>query len=112
MQIILIFHSLYHRIFHFIDFEPPKSSQPFIAKVPRDLKLNYWVKVITPEGKVVIGRVKYVGWLPGKGEESFVGVHLGRSDGNSDGSYGGRRFFDWYVLIVCSVFDLTVIFKA
>lgn len=77
--------------------EPPKSSQPFLAKVPRDLKLNYWVKVITPEGRVVIGKVKYVGWLPGKGEENYVGVHLAKSDGNSDGSFGGRRFFDWSV---------------
>uniref|UniRef100_A0A1B6LNK3 CAP-Gly domain-containing protein n=1 Tax=Graphocephala atropunctata TaxID=36148 RepID=A0A1B6LNK3_9HEMI len=77
----------------FKDFEPPKS-QPFIAKVPRDLKLNYWVKVITLEGRVVVGKVRYVGPLPGKGDESFVGVQLGRSDGNSDGSFGGRRFFD------------------
>lgn len=70
-------------------------SQPFIAKVPRDLKLNYWVKVISPEGRVVVGRVRYVGPLSGKGEESFVGVQLNRSDGNSDGSYGERRYFDW-----------------
>lgn len=81
----------------FLDVMPPKTSQPFLAKVPRDLKLNYWVKVITPEGRVVVGKVKYVGLLPGKGEDSFVGVQLSRLDGNSDGSYGGRRFFDWSV---------------
>lgn len=79
----------------FLDFKPPKTSQPFLAKVPRDLKLNFWVKVITPEGRVVVGKVKYVGPLPGKGEDSFVGVQLSRPDGNSDGSISDRRFFDW-----------------
>lgn len=79
----------------FTDVMPPKTSQPFLAKVPRDLKLNFWVKVITPEGRVVVGKVRYVGLLPGKGEDSFVGVQLNRLDGNSDGSFCGRRFFDW-----------------
>lgn len=80
---------------HSIDIGPPKPSHPFIAKVPRDLKLNYWVKVITPEGRVVVGKVKYVGLLPGKGDEIYVGVQLGRSDGNCEGSFAGQRFFQW-----------------
>ncbi|XP_054268790.1 uncharacterized protein LOC128990449 [Macrosteles quadrilineatus] len=75
-------------------FEPPKSSSPFLAKLPRDLKLNYWVKVITNEGRVVVGRVRYVGPVSGRGDDIYVGVQLGRSDGNCDGSYGGRRYFD------------------
>lgn len=76
------------------EFEPPKSAQPFLAKIPRDLKLDYWVKVITPEGRVVVGRVRYVGPLPSR-PDVHVGVQLPRSDGNSDGTFQGRRFFDW-----------------
>uniref|UniRef100_A0A1B6CDQ1 CAP-Gly domain-containing protein n=1 Tax=Clastoptera arizonana TaxID=38151 RepID=A0A1B6CDQ1_9HEMI len=74
-------------------FEPPRSAHPFLAKIPRDLKLDFWVKVITSEARVVVGKVKYVGPLPGC-KDMQVGVQLPRADGNSDGTYQGRRFFD------------------
>ncbi|XP_039293412.1 uncharacterized protein LOC111049194 [Nilaparvata lugens] len=82
------------------EYEPPKSAQPFLARVARDLKLDYWVKVIGPDGggagggRVVVGRVKYVGPLPGGRTEPHVGVRLPRAIGNSDGTVDGRRFFD------------------
>lgn len=75
------------------EFEPPKSAQPFLAKVPRDIKLDYWVKIITAEGRVVMGRVRYVGPLPQQ-NEIHIGVQLAKSDGNTDGTYNGRRYFD------------------
>ncbi|GLH14460.1 Restin homolog, partial [Gryllus bimaculatus] len=72
---------------------PPQSAQPFLPKVPRDLKLDYFVKVITAEGRVMVGRVRYVGAVPGR-SDPHVGVELPKAAGDSDGSYQGRRFFD------------------
>ncbi|XP_075221900.1 uncharacterized protein LOC142324781 isoform X2 [Lycorma delicatula] len=75
------------------EFEPPKSAQPFLAKVPRDLKLDYWVKVISSEGKVIVGRIRYIGPVAGQ-TDTFVGVQLPHGEGNSDGTFDGRRYFD------------------
>ncbi|XP_046990726.1 uncharacterized protein LOC124595863 [Schistocerca americana] len=75
------------------EFRPPKSAHPFLPKIPRDLKLDYFVKVITNEGRVMVGRVRYVGSVPTK-DEPYVGVELPQDAGNSDGSFEGRRFFD------------------
>lgn len=72
---------------------PPQSAQPFLPKVPRDLKLDYFVKVITAEGRVMVGRVRYVGNVPGR-NEPHVGVELPKASGDSNGSFQGRRFFD------------------
>ncbi|XP_063244299.1 uncharacterized protein LOC134543304 isoform X1 [Bacillus rossius redtenbacheri] len=72
---------------------PPRSARPFLPKIPRDLKLDYMVKVISAEGRVMMGRVRYVGGVPGRAEP-HVGVELPRDSGDSDGSFQGRRFFD------------------
>uniref|UniRef100_A0A8D8SI60 Dynactin subunit 1 n=1 Tax=Cacopsylla melanoneura TaxID=428564 RepID=A0A8D8SI60_9HEMI len=74
-------------------FKSSSGFYPFTPKVPSDLKPNNFVKVISPHGRVVCGRVRYVGPLPGM-EESQVGVQLTHDDGNCDGTYQGRRFFD------------------
>lgn len=63
-------------------------------QIPRDLKLDHLVKVISPEGKVLQGRVRYVGPVPSR-EETHVGVELPYLNGSSDGTFHGRRFFDW-----------------
>ncbi|RZF43769.1 hypothetical protein LSTR_LSTR009192 [Laodelphax striatellus] len=79
------------------EYEPPRSAQPFLARSARDLKPDQWVKVIVGGGGgggVVVGRVRYVGPLPGGRSEPHVGVRLPRALGNSDGSVDGRRFFD------------------
>ncbi|XP_017752906.1 PREDICTED: uncharacterized protein LOC108545669 [Eufriesea mexicana] len=68
------------------DWHPPQDARPYLPKIPRDLKLDHLVKVISPEGKVLQGRVRYVGPVPGR-EETHVGVV-------SDGTFHGRRFFD------------------
>lgn len=74
---------------------PPQGWQPFLPRRPRDLKLENWVKVITPEGKVRGGRVRYVGPVASQSQDYFVGVQLSFPDGTSDGTYGGKRYFQW-----------------
>jgi len=66
----------------------------YIFQIPRDLKLDHLVKVISPEGRVLQGRVRYVGPVPGR-EDAHVGVELPSVNGSSDGTFHGRRFFDW-----------------
>ncbi|XP_076234479.1 uncharacterized protein LOC143179236 [Calliopsis andreniformis] len=72
---------------------PPQDARPYLPKIPRDLKLDHLVKVISPEGRVLQGRVRYVGPVPGR-EEAHVGVELPYLNGSSDGTFHGRRFFD------------------
>ncbi|XP_060522768.1 uncharacterized protein LOC132699851 isoform X2 [Cylas formicarius] len=72
---------------------PPIGWQPFLPRLPRDLKPDHWVKVITPEGRVRGGRVRYVGPMVTQSQEHFVGVQLAGPDGVSDGTYGNRRYF-------------------
>ncbi|CAK9798294.1 hypothetical protein ANTPLA_LOCUS1511 [Anthophora plagiata] len=75
------------------DWHPPQDARPYLPKIPRDLKLDHLVKVISPEGKVLQGRVRYVGPVPGR-DETHVGVELPYLNGYSDGTFCGRRFFD------------------
>ncbi|XP_071557310.1 uncharacterized protein [Temnothorax nylanderi] len=75
------------------DWHPPQDAKPYLPKIPRDLKLDHLVKVISPEGRVLQGRVRYVGPVPGR-EEVHVGVELPYVNGSSDGTFHGRRFFD------------------
>ncbi|CAG9767221.1 unnamed protein product [Ceutorhynchus assimilis] len=73
---------------------PPQGWQPFLPRLPRDLKPENWVKVITPEGKVRGGRVRYVGPVASQSpQDHFVGVQLTCPEGTCDGTYGGRRYF-------------------
>ncbi|KAK9888090.1 hypothetical protein WA026_000367 [Henosepilachna vigintioctopunctata] len=71
---------------------PPQGWQPFLPRQPRDLKLDHWVKVITPEGKVRGGRVRYIGPMAFQTDQ-FVGVQLAVPEGHSDGTYNTRRYF-------------------
>ncbi|KAL0128825.1 hypothetical protein PUN28_003896 [Cardiocondyla obscurior] len=75
------------------DWHPPQDAKPYLPKIPRDLKLDHLVKVISPEGRVLQGRVRYVGPVPGR-EDTHVGVELPYVNGSSDGTFHGRRFFD------------------
>nr|CAD7204212.1 unnamed protein product [Timema douglasi] len=51
---------------HIRELVPPKSAKPFLPKIPRDLKLDYFVKIISNEGRVMVGRVRYMGSVPGR----------------------------------------------
>ncbi|XP_020279391.1 uncharacterized protein LOC109852552 isoform X2 [Pseudomyrmex gracilis] len=75
------------------DWHPPQDARPYLPKIPRDLKLDHLVKVISPEGRVLQGRVRYVGPVPGR-EDVHVGVELPYANGSSDGTFHGRRYFD------------------
>ncbi|XP_022916438.2 uncharacterized protein [Onthophagus taurus] len=72
---------------------PPQGWQPFLPRIPRDLHLDYWVKVITAEGRVRGGRVRYVGPLLNQ-SDMFIGVQLSTPDGQSDGTHNNRRYFN------------------
>ncbi|KAJ8680679.1 hypothetical protein QAD02_016466 [Eretmocerus hayati] len=73
--------------------KPPRDARPYLPKMPRDLKVNHLVKVISPEGRILQGRVRYVGPVSGR-EEVHVGVELPHDKGSSDGTFHGRRYFD------------------
>lgn len=74
--------------------KPPKRAQPFLARAPSDLRIDQWVKVITSDGRLTVGKVRYVGPLPGA-LEPYVGVQLAPGEGgNCNGSFAGARYFD------------------
>lgn len=60
-------------------------------------------KVIAKNGRVVTGRVRYVGPLISNSQtsgidcetETYVGLQLRNKIGDCNGSYEGRKFFDW-----------------
>lgn len=82
----------------FADYSPSKQSLPFLPKSPKCLKLGHLAKVITKSGRVVIGRVRYIGPLASAqfgDDETFVGLQLPNSLGDCDGTIEGRKFFDW-----------------
>ncbi|XP_044737827.1 uncharacterized protein LOC123299626 [Chrysoperla carnea] len=77
--------------------DPPAGATPYLPRIPRDLRLGHWVKVIGPEGRVRGGRVRHVGILIDDSSSintAYIGVELATPTGNSDGSYQGKRFFD------------------
>lgn len=76
------------------EFSPPLSAKPFIARSFNDLKINYFIKVINKEGRVVGGRIQFVGIIPGK-TEPYVGILLPSDTGETDGSFQGLRYFTW-----------------
>lgn len=80
------------------DYSPSKQSLPFLPKSSQCLKLDHLAKVITKTGRVVVGRVRYIGPLAGQDyveDETYVGLQLPSKVGDCDGSIDGRRFFDW-----------------
>ena len=82
-------------------YSPSKQTLPFLPKSPKCLKLGHLAKVIAKSGRVVIGRVRYVGPLASASaadssdSETFVGLQLPSKTGDCAGSFEGRKFFDW-----------------
>ncbi|XP_050435936.1 uncharacterized protein LOC126842810 isoform X2 [Adelges cooleyi] len=71
----------------------PVTGKPYLPKSIYDLQLNAYVKVITNYGKVVGGRVRYIGYIVGMAEP-HVGVQFDRKIGDSDGAFNGIRYFE------------------
>ena len=78
----------------FTDLVAPKPIQPYLPKAANDLKIDHLVKVITADGRVTVGRVRYVGAVAGL-SDPHVGIELPTGGGDSDGSFRGRRYFEW-----------------
>ncbi|CAB3382185.1 Hypothetical predicted protein [Cloeon dipterum] len=76
-----------------LDLRPPLSSRPFLPRQPRDLKEDCLAKVIGPEGRVLVGKVRFVGSATTAGfKEPVVGLEVAEC-GDSDGTVNGHRLF-------------------
>ncbi|XP_055390439.1 uncharacterized protein LOC129619284 isoform X2 [Condylostylus longicornis] len=105
------------------DYTPSKQSLPFLPKTAKCLKPGHLAKVITKNGRVVVGRVRYVGPLVSTKTEPidennasnkntipssdknimsssistddlFVGIQLQSKCGDCDGTFEGRKIFE------------------
>ncbi|XP_062562787.1 uncharacterized protein LOC134226190 isoform X2 [Armigeres subalbatus] len=82
------------------DYIPSKQALPFLPKTAKCLKPGHLAKVIARSGRVVVGRVRYIGPLAGGSgaygdqDETYVGLQLPNNLGECDGSIDGRKFFD------------------
>lgn len=86
-----------------LDFSPSKMTLPFLPKTSKCLKPGHLAKVIAKNGRVVVGHVRYVGPLASNSQttgidcetEIYVGLQLQNKIGDCNGSFEGRKFFDW-----------------
>ncbi|VVC36793.1 Hypothetical protein CINCED_3A012209 [Cinara cedri] len=69
-------------------------GKPYLPKSIYDLQLNAYVKVITSFGKVVGGRLRYIGPVATI-TEPLIGVQFDHKVGDCDGSLNGIRYFEW-----------------
>ncbi|XP_050090046.1 uncharacterized protein LOC126574108 isoform X2 [Anopheles aquasalis] len=81
------------------DFIPSKHALPFLPKTAKCLKPGHLAKVISRSGRIVVGRVRYIGPLATAGtnadaDESYVGLQLPNNLGECDGTIDGKHFFD------------------
>ncbi|XP_035919778.1 uncharacterized protein LOC118517596 isoform X2 [Anopheles stephensi] len=77
------------------DYIPSKQALPFLPKTPKCLKPGHLAKVISPTGRVIVGRVRYIGPVAGTdSEDTYVGLQLPNNLGDCDGTIDGKRFFE------------------
>ncbi|KPJ14585.1 hypothetical protein RR48_01400 [Papilio machaon] len=75
------------------------QGQPYVPGEARQLRLGHAVKLITPQGRLAVGRVRYVGIAGGSAANSGVVVGAEFSQAQypglppNDGTYRGRRYF-------------------
>ncbi|XP_047031844.1 uncharacterized protein LOC124638790 [Helicoverpa zea] len=75
------------------------TGTPYIPAEPRHLRLGHTVKVITPHGRIAVGRVRYVGVAGGSAATSsvVVGTEVLHTQQpglpRNDGLHRGRRYF-------------------
>lgn len=78
------------------DFHISKQALPFLPKSPRCLKPNQLAKVIAKSGRIVVGRIRYVGPIASNADdETYIGLQLPHALGDCDGSMNGKQFFEW-----------------
>lgn len=88
-----------------IGFSSLRPSHPFLPKSPKCLKPGYLAKVIAKNGRIIDGRIRYIGPIVSHSSadanthtnynlETFVGLQLSSSIGDCDGTYEGRKFFE------------------
>jgi hypothetical protein len=79
------------------DFHPSKQALPFLPKSPRCLKPNQLAKVIAKSGRVVVGKIRYIGPIANANasDEIYIGLQLPHALGDCDGSFNGKQFFEW-----------------
>lgn len=83
------------------DYHPSKQSLPFLPKSPKCLKPGQLAKVIAKTGRVVVGRIRYCGPVAGADcDETYVGLQLPNSLGDCDGSFDGKKFFEWWDFLI------------
>ncbi|KAI5637597.1 hypothetical protein NE865_09730 [Phthorimaea operculella] len=74
-------------------------GQPYIPAEPKHLRLGHAVKVITPHGRVAVGRVRYVGLAGSSAANSsvVVGAEFPLASNHclprNDGTHKSRRYF-------------------
>ncbi|GBP29487.1 hypothetical protein EVAR_93284_1 [Eumeta japonica] len=74
-------------------------NRPYIPGEPRHLRLGHAVKLITPQGRIAVGKVRYVGLAGSTAADSCVMVGaivpLSSNPGLplNDGTHRGRRYF-------------------
>ncbi|XP_045451635.1 uncharacterized protein LOC123660623 [Melitaea cinxia] len=82
-----------------LDSSNERAGQPYIPSEARQLRLGHAVKLITPQGRLAVGRVRYVGLAGGTAANSgiVVGAEFSTSQypgmPRNDGTYSGRRYF-------------------
>ncbi|XP_053659568.1 uncharacterized protein LOC128708613 [Anopheles marshallii] len=77
------------------DYIPSKQALPFLPKTPKCLKPGHLAKVISPNGRVIVGRVRYIGPVAGTDtDDTYVGLQLPNNLGDCDGTIDGKRFFE------------------
>ncbi|XP_013180280.1 PREDICTED: uncharacterized protein LOC106126912 [Papilio xuthus] len=75
------------------------QGQPYVPGEARQLRLGHAVKLITPQGRLAVGRVRYVGIAGGSAANSgvVVGAEFAQAQypglPPNDGTYRGRRYF-------------------
>ena len=82
------------------DFTPSSYQIPYLPRSPQALKIGNLAKVILQSGRIVVGRIHYVGLLNDtdsndKENDVFVGLQLPTGWGDTDGMYNNKRLFSW-----------------
>lgn len=77
------------------------NETPFLPKTWNCLKVGNMAKFISKNGRISSGLVRYVGPMASESttstqdDEIFIGLRVYGDKGDCDGTFEGRKFFDW-----------------